>query len=339
MRVSFIMNRRNPNLEIKDSISRVKTVVILSVITSILAFLCIFIGDIAAPFAAALYAMLILVESPKRRVVSYAIPALAILADILINGISGYGCIQFTVAGILIALAFRKKFRKTTLTAMLCATFILFIIWGLCCTAFKGTGVYTLESVKDFYFNILGTVKDELIDALTKVPISVTKEGENIYLTVTDAATLVNAVFNLFVSFVAIIAFLLSGITIKIFSAIAVRVAASEDEVRSWIFITTSAFAYAYLAVFVINLFSAGMGAVASAVIANLYLIMMVIYAYLGAKLLLGFIMNSQRRFFFLTIVLFIILSMNFYSLVPLSLLGTYGVIVTNRHVNFDTKE
>ena len=323
-------------MEIKNTVSRLKALIITSALTSVLAFLCIFIGDIAAPFAAAFYAVLILIESPKKRVITWVIPAVSILADILLNGLSGYGCIQFTVAGVLIALAFKNKFRKSTLAAMLSATFIVFILWGLCCTAFKETGVYTLASVKDFYFEILETLKNEMIDVLTKVPISLTKEGENVYLTVTDASALVNSFLNLLVSFVAIIAFILAGISIKIFSAIAVRLAAEEDEVRGWMFITTSVFAYAYLAVFVVNLFTAGMGAVASAVIANLYLILMVVYAYLGAKLLLGILMNAQRRFFFLTIALLVLLSMNFYSLVPLSLFGTYGVIVTNRHVNFD---
>lgn len=320
-------------MQIKNSISQLKALIIASALTAILAFLCIFIGDICAPFAAAFYAVLLLIESPGKRVFSYAIPAISIVADILLNGLSGYGCIQFTVIGILIAVAFTRRFRKSTLAAMISAVFILFTLWGLCCTAFQATEVYTLESVKEFYFDLLDKVKVEMVDVLTKVPISVTKEGTNVYLTSTDATTMVNAVFSLLVSFVAIIAFFLSGLSIKTFTRLATRLSADEDEVRSWMFITTSVFAYAYLGVFVINLFSAGMGEIASAVIANLYAILMVVYAYLGMKLLVGFILNSPRRGLFLAGLILIVISMNFYALIPLSLFGTYGVIVTNRHL------
>ena len=314
------------------NISRKGLLLGVSIAVIILSLVGIFISDITVALAAPFYAVLLLLDKAEKRFLAILIPACSVALDIIFNGILATSAIQFTIAGVLIAVAVRNNYRKSSLSAILTALFSAFIVINLVLYAFSVTGVYTIGSALEFYSAVYAELKSEavkyMMSAFASSPAGMKVTVETVEAMVTSTASLV-------IAFIVIIGFFLSGVAIKCFTAFSVQIVEDESIIRRWHFTTGSVFAYAYAASALLNIFVTGNSVIAVA-IANFYLIFMMPYAYIGFKLLRGYLIVSDRRLLILLLSAAAIIMFGIYALVPLSLFGVYAVIVTNRYNALD---
>ena len=285
---------------------------------------------IAIPFAAAFYAALLLSEKNKIKPFSIITCIAAILIDILINKAAATSSVQFIIAGIAIMLAVLYGYRKSSLSAILTVIFIAFFVINLYIAAALKTGDYSLASAAGYYLEVYNKFKAMAVDYLIKLPVN-SQGSLTQYMTSETAEAIVSSLSELIISVIAIFSFALSGIAIKCFTALSVRIVVNDKEIRRWRFTTGNLFAYAYAAIAFMNIFASG-GSIGAIAIANLYLILMVPYAYLGAKFLLGYIKFSDKSFIVLLAFIIGVIVLGFNVLLPISLFGTYAVIVTNKY-------
>lgn len=315
--------------EILPEISRKKLTAALFTAIIALSFVGAF-SYIAIPFAAAFFAALLLTEKNKIKPFSIIASIAALLIDILLNKATATSSIQFIIAGIFIMLSVLYGYRKSSLSAILTVVFIGFFMINLYTVAALDTGDYSLDSVAGYYLNIYNSFEQMAVEYLIKLPINSQSSAPQ-YLTSEMAEAIVSSLIEHIISFIVILSFALSGIAIKCFTAFSVRIVTDDREIRRWRFTTGNLFAYAYAALAFINLFLSGSG-VGAVAISNLYLILMIPYAYIGAKFLIGYIKFSDKRFMVLSAFIIGVIILGFNVLLPISLFGTYAVIVTNKY-------
>lgn len=314
--------------KLAPNISRKGLLLGVSTAVAVLALVGIFVSDITVAITAPFYAVLLLLDKGERRFWTIFIPACAVALDVIFNGMLATSAIQFTVAGVIIAVAVRNKYRKSSLSAILTAMFSAFIVINLILYAFSTTGVYTLGSALEFYLSLYEDLKSEAVKYIMNVA-AVSYGGMQITAEAVEAAIASTA--SLIIAFIVIIGFLMSGVAIKCFTAFSVQIIEDEASIRKWHFTTGSIFAYAYAVSALLNIFVTGSSVIAVA-IANFYLIFMMPYTYIGFKLVRGYLIVSDRRLLILLVAAAAVIIFGIYALVPLSLFGVYAVIVTNRY-------
>jgi len=152
-----------------------------------------------------------------------------------------------------------------------------------------------------------------------------------------DSATeLMQEVFDsllkLSVAGVVILAFFVCGLCCKFFSFLWKRLHKDDSFVDIWRFTVPSSFAYFYIALFVLQFFVSDMDSTYSIVLMNLFLIFLVVFAYIGIRFLMFVISKRSRKKFLFTVLLFVgILFFNSVAIEILSLNGVLTVIIANR--------
>ena len=318
------------NYKVKNQISDKKLIVALSVAISLLTLLGIFISGVALPFAAAFYAVLLLCCGSHRPAVPGAIAACSVALDVIMNGYLATFAVQFVIAGVIIMLAVRRGYNKSSLAAILTGIFVGFILLNLLLYAFWYTGEYSIVAASKYYLEIYDAFKAEIVAALTSIAIEL-PNGTEQFISSDSIAAMIDATAKLSIAFAIILGFLIAGIAIKCFTAFSVRIIENHKDMRAWHFSTGNVFAYAYAVAAIINLFLTD-DTVFGIALANFYLIFMAVYGYIGFKLLIGFLRVSDRRLMILVIFTISIIILGIYVLIPLSIFGVYAVITVNRY-------
>ena len=138
---------------------------------------------------------------------------------------------------------------------------------------------------------------------------------------------------NVLPSFVAIFAFLLSGISFKVFSSVVSRVDDTPENIYVWRFVTGNVFAYFYIVLALISIFATTDDPF-GIVCVNLYNLFMVVYAYIGfnfAKALIS--IKKSPRFANILLILLILFTSGL-AFTILSYVGVYFTIARNKALN-----
>ena len=119
------------------------------------------------------------------------------------------------------------------------------------------------------------------------------------------------------------------GFTMKIFTAISARLAEDNRHVLCWRFSTTNIFAYFYVALVFISMFTSSGTGVFALTVANLYNIFMIIYAYIGFNFALASLSVKMKP---VVAFLLIIVAVSLLASFAVSLLSMLGVFFTLRN-------
>ena len=309
--------------------SQTKTVIILALLTVLLLSLSAYLGELAVPFAAASFALLLSFDKGKRiaTVICTLVGISLLLLPLQLLPI--WSAVSL-ILGALLCLSYKFGFSKCDsailLTVVASAGMLLFFF----IIAFEAIGVWDFGAAMEFYSELKEMLKSEFVNGIMGV-YSTIPEAVEMGITSEYVAALFDSFANMIVSVIAVISFFLVGVMMKTFCFIGRRLAEENDGIYTWRFETPSVYAYFYVAIYVLSMFIAP-DSVIGITIANVVGILSFLFAYMGMKYVYGFFAERQKK---VLGRLVIIASVLIFSSLALDLLSVFGAAYTvYRHGN-----
>ena len=295
-------------------------------------------GLIIMPITSAFLSALMCVE--KRRVTSSLISLFLIVGELLV----GFGD-YFTVTSLssaLVALIIAYHYSKgkqksdgvifaTALVALsIFATFALYVIGT--------TDATSLSEIYKYFLSAFTEFKKSTISSVISMSSEAVKNSASL------SAELLNEMFdaylNCIVAIVTILAFAIVGVTHKIFSGVVRKCSKDPDTLNGWRFLPNAVFAYFYFAVAILSMFATDASNALSVSIANLYLIFMFVFAYIGFVFITAMLTKRGRsRFFSTLLVLALTVALSSFAIQILAVVGAFVTINVAKINNNDQKD
>ncbi len=323
--------------ELKNGVNYKMLLAVLSVLTFISGLASTLFDSFLIPIGVAFFAALLLYESKGKRIMSYLIPMLTAIVCAIISLPDAIFVLPIILGGILIAYYFAGQKSKSECVFILVIIYSLFIFLLFIVIALKNTGIYTVDSVIEFYGKLYKDLKAQFLLEIKTLIAEMSTQGtspEN-YKLLTDEYIL--ELFDITVAhipaIVISIGFLYAGISMKLFSHITRRVGQNEVITVKWSFTTPIIFAYFYVIVSLFGIFFND-GSTLALAISNITTILMVVYAYLGirALLVIGRLMSRRRLLAF--IIVFSVLFLNVIAIEIYSFVGVFFTISQKRFLS-----
>ena len=280
-------------ITLRSEKSNTVTVIVLAILTVSLLFLSAYLGEFVMPFAAAVFALLLAFDN-KKHIVS-AICALVGVAFVFLpfqfNPI--WSVVAVVCGGVLYltyAFGFSKCDSAMLLTVVTSASMILFFF----IVAFDMIGEWNFDSAIRFYLELKEMYKHEFVSSVVGI-YSVMAESGELQIDAEYVSTLFDSFVNMLVSLIAIISFVLVGIMMKTFCAIARRVSVQDDTIHAWRFETNVVYSYFYFAIYIISIFVLP-DTIIGITLANVVSILSFVFAYMGIKFALEFFADRGKR-------------------------------------------
>ncbi len=325
--------------EFKSDNSYKSILISLSILTVIFAFCGMLLGYVFLPFAAAYYAMLIWHERSDKRILTYIIPPAIFIINFFINGIFSLEGIAYAVLGAVIYFSYKNKKSKGETAFWSVLLIVAFIAISLIFLAFNSIGKANIAAITEFYSSLTELYREKFIEMAT----SITREDKNTGLIFFaynsyQAGQLFDEMLIMLIPIAVIAAFLLAGITLKIFCHGMKKRTGDVRGINSWNFKTTSLIAYFYLIISVIALFTYSQSGAFPLIITTLNSIFGMVYAYVGFTFIYDIIAHAKGPIFALTVMFFSLMFLSSFAVQLLSYIGVYYTVITNKMINFVKK-
>ena len=317
--------------ELKENYSYTRVITFLSVFTFIFGAAVCFVGGIFIPVASAFLAALFLFENPKKRIFSFVCPLASILLSTLAIGPITLIGIEYVLLALIIIVCYKKSLSKAETAVYLTALISIFVILSLYINAAIIIDDFSFTAVKDYFVLGYAEFHDGLLTFLSELTIT-TQEGitENA-MTVEDAKTFLTTLTNSFVSVTVITAFVLAGLTEKLYSTLVLHYA-KHGILKSFAhFIPSTISSIAYIITAVLSIFvseSTRFGIILS----NVNSILLVIFLYMGLKYLFMVAKASPKRILIYALIIMGLISFSNIAPKIISYLGVWVVIGTNSY-------
>ena len=306
---------------LKDSLSVNKTLLILSLITILLGAISCVLGELAIPLIVGVLSALYLFDTKSKHafsiVVTVILVALNVAAFILNYSVSLVAPSSIILA-LIISSAFKKGQSKSDAAYIMTIFSAVFALVGYLLLAMKEQGAYTFEAAIEYYKQIVDELRPLFVDSLSEIYASSGVEVE---------AELISTIFDrqigMVISYLLIGGFIVSGIGMKIFSAIVRKCAADNTEINAWRFSASRVYAYFYVILVIASIFVTSSDSVFAVSILNLYNLFLIVFAYVGFNVALD-IMKKRAKPVIATIMLIgVILLFASFAIQILAALGT----------------
>ena len=318
--------------ELKDGRSYSSTMLVLAALACTFGIAFVFIGELLLPFASAFLALLFILEKPSARYLSYICSIIPVALSFIAKGIFGFISLQFVLLALIIALSYRFNASKAECAAYLTLSVSLFAVLSLYFGGAKATGSFSADVVFDYYSDVFTAFKLKLLEVINQYAIS-RGEASAPIITVTDATQLAAQLKPQIVSLIAIFAFVLSGITLKIFTFGMLKVSKRGILKRFAHFLPGNTVSYVYVAVAILSLFS-GTESIFDSVILNLANILAVVFAYIGFRYLSTVAYAAGRRRLAISLCIISLFIVPAVSFRLLSFLGVWASVGINNAMN-----
>ena len=317
--------------EIKNGISYNKTLIFFSFVTLICGGIYAFIGQIALPVLTSFCAALFLLENPQKRYLSILIPAAIIIINFLINGIYFVVSFEFVILSVILAVIYKKGASKAFAVAFMTVISFVFSIIYLYFYPFDSVGSLNPAAIIEFYSNLISEFKQEFVATLSSFAVQ-NENGVSEYLMSADEAEAIfSLVINMTVGFIASIAFIISGLTLKLFVNLVGK--RSENGISKGFetFMPSTVVSVFFIILCLFNVFSQG-ETVLEIAMANLGIVFSLSYAYIGLKCIFEFMemMNRKSIFWIMLIVGIVITGSTIIQL--LSYVGVYFALIISKN-------
>lgn len=320
------------SLELRPTKSYGATIALFTFIAALGGLAFTYVGEYFLPLAAAALAALFLIENPHRRIFSVAAPILFLGVSLLTEGLFGLLALEILLAALVLAACYRRGADRHDTAFFLTVVFTLFLLITLIFAAWRATGIYTWQSVTEYYLGLYEALKERVVSYLSNTCVAGEEGGDIFFLLNPDQAeSYFNAALSLLPALVLILAFLLAGLTVKIFVHL-VRLHVPEGDETPLLtraYLTPNLIAYAaavsILLSFFLQLDASGL---TLGVLTAAYLFL-VIYGYIGFRTLCA--LGQRRRTFTVLFLLTGLLLFSLYAVRVLAVVGLIANIVENR--------
>ena len=315
------------NIELKYKVKYHFTVTLLAALTLIFGAIGIYgrvEGLIMLPVISGFLATLMCIE--KRRVASIIACSAMVIGEIIF-GFMGYftlTSLSAVIIAIIISVYYTKKKDKSECALFCTLALSLIIPASALIYIFGTTEVANLSEAYEYFLSMYYGLKEMLIESTS---IAQTTPQTAAMFTPEYISTVFDAYLYYMVAMIAIIAFLLVGLALKIFTGVMARYSQNRDDVTSWHFIPSSVFAYFYFAVAILSMFATNPDDVISLSTANLYLIFMFVFAYVGYRFISSLMSKNARRPIFISAILLILIL--YFSNIALQILAVAGAFMS----------
>lgn len=291
-------------------------------------------GLVMLPLISAFLAFLMCIE--KKRILSVAVSLILIIGELVRSTTDYYTLTSLASVGVAIVIAFHYLKQKEKHESALFTTLIVavLIVVSAALYIFGTTDVSSLSEAYEYFLSAYNSFKENTIASILNTygnagvdSAMLSKEYMN---------TVFDAYLNCIVAFVSILAFFLTGLSHKIFSGLTKRY---QKNPEPWHFIPGTAFAYFYVIVAILSMFTTDPTSVIDVSVANLYLIFMFVFAYAGFSFV-TFALNQRRKRSLFTPVAIIILTVLFssFAIQILAVIGAFATIYRAKLIKNDNK-
>ena len=286
---------------LKSELNFKKTLTLISVLSAVFGIGLSLFGEFCLPLAAAALAVLYLydIRSQKRLslLISLAVVALNATITVILGGYSAVLAIEAVLLALVINVCYRKNTSKAE--AALYATIIatVFLVLALAAIPIIAERSVSLDVIKDFYTEIYESLKQAFVNMFTEMYKNLGEDYAAMNITTADLEAVFERAAYMLISVVVIVGFAIAGFSLKLFSACVTRLDADTTRIVSWKFAMPALYAYFYMALTIINLFTSSSTGVFALAMTNLYNIFLYVYAYVGIKLIYGHFSAKHNRF------------------------------------------
>ncbi len=271
--------------ELNDAGKYPKLMLVLSALTFVSGMAYCLIGELVLPFAVAFCAALFIFEKPEKRILSFLIPLSVIVIAVIVGGWCSFVFIEFVLLALILALSYRFGLSKGECAIYMSVTAFIFFVISLYLSAASEIGSFALSDVAGYYRDAVNMLREYVIEsfeASNNVSNQINGKIGSVITTET-VAQYFDTVVSLLVAIFAIAAFAISGIAIKLFTAISLR-ECKNGILKSFAhFLPSKMLAYTYVAVSIVTAFLSLSGTFAIALI-NTSEILMAVFFYVGFR-------------------------------------------------------
>ena len=288
------------------------TVALLCTLSLLSALLSLFISDVFLTMTAAFVAVLMLCERKGKKILSFVIPALIVLMNfgyIILVALYGnsltflslysIAATEALILGIILYFLFSRNVNKSESVIVMTVVSILFILVNLWLLSASLIGSFSISDAVKFYTDAIASYREIFIDSFTEMIVnaeaSYSESFSEIYSEET-IASLYDTLISYAPAALIVCAFALVGMLCKIFTFTVNKITGSM-RIFEWRFTVKPIFAYAFCALFFINLLFGSIGGVFTVVVSNLYTVFTAVFAYVGFGFACRmFLMRTRRR-------------------------------------------
>lgn len=310
-----------------------KTIFTLSLLTAVFAFGCMLLGYIFLPMASAFYAALLIYENNSKRVISYALPVVMFLINLVLRDFSFYSleAIAYVAVGVIIYLTCTRNISKGESVFWTTFAITVMLVVSAIFLAFETLGAFGLTPLQQFFSNLFLSYKSFFVDSLTSITV-LDREGVSFFAyNPGEAELFFHEIVILLIPIIILLAFLLSGITFKIFKSVIRKYSGDECGIDSWSFMTSNLVAYFYLIIAILAMFVSGSGVFGLSLV-SLNTVFSAVFAYIGVSFVYSLIMiRGKSSFFAVMLIIIACLIFSSFAIQLLSFVGVYFNIVTNK--------
>ena len=300
---------------------------ILTVASILIGVGCCIVGEILLPFLVGVLAALYLFDKDERK---YSFITSCTLLVLNLAGVAlGFVISFFGLAAIILARmlnsAYKKNNNKADTAYVMTVIFGAFTVLGAVFFAMVYMNSYTMDAAVTFYSDLVSQVRKIFVETTMDIYAQTGMQiGEDIVVSAFDQQV------NMIISYVLIGAFAMTGISMKLFSAIVSRCVDDNSSIRSWRFIANGACAYLYVilalgAIFVLPTDVLGIS------VLNLYNFFMCVFAYVGFNYALALFRRRMKKVASFILLVVILLVASSIAIQILAFLGVFFTIRKSR--------
>lgn len=323
-------------VKLKESLSNKKTLLVLSLLSVLCALLCVILSDILLPLLIAVLAVVLCFDQGNKKIYSYsciiAVLAISIAGGYFVGQFLMFWGVQAIILAWLISSCCSKGKNKMECAFICTLIYAAFIVVSFIVLAMIETDNFTLEAASKYYTDMIAQLRPLFVDNLYTV---FSQAYRDIELSITPEmlSYVFDSLVGNIVSFIIISGFVCCGIAFKIFSFITMKYTDDKDYMLKWRFTTPNLYAYFYLILVIVSLFTASSTDVLAICVSNLYNIFMVVYAYLGFNYALGFLSRKRKSVFAFLLLMFITVMFFNFAVEILAMIGAFGTIRKNKEI------
>ena len=290
------------------------------------------LGLFIIPVTAAALASLFLAESRGRRILSYIAPCILLVFDLVFNSVYSFNCLASVVLALIIYLCFVKGRAKSECAVYATVLISVFTVISFILSAFFITESFSLDVAASFYSEQFENIKNEFLTIFRELSAEGSESTE--LFSEEDISLMFTSIYNSITSYIAVFAFTVSGIALKLFSAMSKSLSEFKAARAEWRFKTSALFAYFYYALVIFSFFISEAN-VFGITVTNLYTVFMFVYAYVGYKYATSLLSaNLSRPFLAKVLVWIAIVFFSAFAIQLLSFIGAFITVVSNRRNN-----
>ena len=284
---------------------------LLCTLSVLAALLSLFISDVFFTATAAFVAVLMLCERKGKRILSVVIPTLIVLINVtyfvlsflfgdkfLLLSLYSVAATEAVILGVLLCFLFSRNVNKSESVIVMTVVTILFLLVNLWLIAASFVGSFSISGAFEFYTDAIESYREIFIESFTEIIANSEFSGSTSVSEMYSEETIAS-LYDTLVSYapsaLIVCAFALVGILCKIFTFTVNKVTGSM-RIFEWRFTVKPIFAYAFGALFLINVLFGGIGGVFTIVVSNLYTVFTAVFAYVGFGFASRMLLMRRRR-------------------------------------------